>query len=83
MFLKSTMLLKDKSIIMVFLRVASYSSAYIFGPMLVLGIAGYITDRYLETSPIILLISIGIAFIVSNVLLFKKRSALSKNLLRK
>lgn len=59
---------------------AAYSSASILGPMLGLGLVGYFVDKYFDSKPKFLLISIGIAFVVSNILLFKKRRFFSKNL---
>lgn len=57
---------------------AVYTSASIMGPLLILGGAGYLLDHYLGTKPIILIISVLAAFVISNVLLFKKTVALMK-----
>ncbi|MFC1644735.1 AtpZ/AtpI family protein [Patescibacteria group bacterium] len=52
--------------------VAMYTSASILGPILVFGSIGWMLDRRFETKPLWLLIFIGIAFIVTNVMLFKQ-----------
>ncbi len=49
-----------------------YSIGSIFGPLLVFGGFGYILDRVFDTYPWSLLIGVFIAFIVTNVLLYKK-----------
>ena len=74
------MIFKDQNIKKIFIKVVSYSSAYIFGPLIFLGIIGYIIDKNLKTGPKFLFIGIGLAFIFSNILLFKKRSLLSKKI---
>jgi len=50
----------------------AYGSASIFGPLVFIGGLGYFLDQKLGTKPIILIISIFIAFITTNILLFKK-----------
>ncbi|NCT54386.1 hypothetical protein GW758_00300 [Candidatus Falkowbacteria bacterium] len=49
-----------------------YSIGSILGPLLVFGGFGLILDRIFGTKPVALLISILVAFIMTNVLLFKK-----------
>lgn len=61
------------------LAIAAYSSASILGPMLFFGILGFFLDKYFNSNPKFLLIGIGVAFIFSNILLFKKKSFLLKN----
>ena len=61
------------------LAVAAYSGASILGPMLLLGAAGFFLDKYFGSAPKFLLISIGIAFVVSNVLLFRKQRSFPKS----
>lgn len=51
---------------------AMYSIGSIFGPLLFIGGAGLLLDRFLGTSPWILLSSVFVSFIATNVLLFKK-----------
>jgi len=60
------------------IALSAYASASIFGPLILIGGAGYLLDRALNTKPIILIISIIIAFIVTNILIYKKAEALSK-----
>ena len=49
-----------------------YSIGSIIGPLLFFGGIGFIIDRIYQTSPWALLISVFIAFITTNILLFKK-----------
>ena len=49
-----------------------YSIGSILGPLLVFGGFGLILDRAFGTKPVALLINILVAFIITNVLLFKK-----------
>lgn len=51
---------------------ATYSLSSILGPLLILGVPAYFLDTLLGTRPIIMLVSVFIAFITTNVLLFKK-----------
>jgi len=60
------------------IAMAAYSSASIFGPLIIIGGLGLYLDKKLDTYPWLLAISIFIAFIVTNVLLFKKTMALTK-----
>ena len=57
---------------------AIYSSTSILGPLLIIGGIGYWLDRVFNTRPWLLVISIFIAFIVTNLLLFKKVVVLTK-----
>ncbi len=54
-----------------------YISFSILGPLLVIGGIGYLVDRIFETR-FALLFSIFIAYLVSNVLMFKKLKRLNK-----
>ena len=58
--------------------VAAYSSASILGPLLVFGAVGFFLDWYFDTKPIILILSILVAFITTNFLLYKKIRSLNK-----
>lgn len=49
-----------------------YSIGSILGPLLVFGGTGLILDRVFDTKPWALLGSIFVAFIITNILLFKK-----------
>lgn len=60
------------------MAMAVYSSTSILGPLIIIGGIGYLLDRVFNTRPFILIISIIIAFIVTNILLFKKVVALTK-----
>jgi len=61
-----------KSIREIIIASSMYSITSILGPLLVFGGIGLILDRFFDTKPWALLISILVAFIVTNVLLFKK-----------
>lgn len=49
-----------------------YSGALILGPLIFFGGIGYVLDNYLNTKPIILIISILIAFVFTNIVLYRK-----------
>lgn len=51
---------------------AIYTSASILGPIVVFGGIGWLIDRQFGTKPLWMLIFIGIAFVVTNSLLFFK-----------
>lgn len=57
---------------------AAYSLSSIVGPLLLLGVPAYFIDKYLETSPLLILIAVFIAFIITNVLLFKKVAKINR-----
>ncbi len=61
-----------KSIREIIIASSLYSIGSILGPLLIFGGFGLILDRIFDTKPWALLISIFVAFIVTNVLLFKK-----------
>jgi len=60
------------------IAMAAYSSASIFGPLIIIGGLGLYLDKKLDTYPWLLAISIFVAFMTTNVLLFKKTIALTK-----
>ena len=49
-----------------------------FGPMIVFGGIGFYLDKIYGTKPVYLLVGIGVAFIVSNILLVKKARYVSR-----
>ncbi|MBU0721998.1 AtpZ/AtpI family protein [Patescibacteria group bacterium] len=51
---------------------AAYSGTSILGPLLLIGGVGYFLDKMFNTNPILLIVSVIIAFIVTNILLYKK-----------
>lgn len=59
---------------------AWYASSSIIGPLLMFGGMGYFIDTYYDTSPWSSLVGVLIAFVVSNVLLFKKVVTLTKDM---
>ena len=50
----------------------AYTSASILGPLIFFGGIGYLLDLYFQTKPFILIISVFIAFIFTNIFLYKK-----------
>lgn len=58
---------------------AAYSGASVLGPILILGGTGYALDRFLGTR-FIVFAGVGIAFIVSNLLIYKKTKKLSESI---
>jgi F0F1-type ATP synthase assembly protein I len=51
---------------------ATYSLSSILGPLLILGVPAYFLDTFLGTRPMIMLAAVFVAFIMTNILLFKK-----------
>lgn len=56
---------------------AAYSLSSILGPLLVLGVPAYFIDTWLGTRPVIMLVAVFIAFITTNILLYKKISQIN------
>ncbi len=56
---------------------AVYSGASIFGPLVLFGGAGYFLDKYFQTKPLLIIVGVFLAFIISNILLYKKAMALT------
>ncbi|MDD5290905.1 MAG: AtpZ/AtpI family protein [Patescibacteria group bacterium] len=69
---------KYKSVRQLSLALAIYSSTSIFGPLIIIGGIGWYLDKVFNTRPWLLVISIFIAFIVTNILLFKKVIVLNR-----
>lgn len=61
-----------KTVKEIILASATYSLGSIFGPLLVIGGIGLLLDRLFDTRPWILLSSVLVAFVFTNILLFKK-----------
>lgn len=57
---------------------AMYSLGSILGPLLVCGGLGFLLDRVFSTSPWGLLSSILVAFIITNILLFRKLGRINR-----
>ncbi len=49
-----------------------YAGSLIIGPLIFFGGIGYLLDKYFNTKPIILIISVLIAFIFTNIFLYRK-----------
>ncbi len=63
---------KDNQFWKIMLEVMSYSSAAVFAPLVIFLGIGYWLDRIFGSKPICMLIGLGIAFVVTNILLIKK-----------
>jgi F0F1-type ATP synthase assembly protein I len=61
---------------------ATYTSGSIFGPLVLFGGLGYFIDKYFSTKPVFILVGVLIAFIFSNILIFKKLIKLNRELER-
>lgn len=57
---------------------AMYSIGAIFAPLILIGGAGYLLDKWLDTYPLIFLISALVAFVVTNIMLFKRIKKINK-----
>lgn len=58
----------------------AYTSASIFGPLIIFGGIGFYLSKYLGGGKVSLFVGIGIAFIVTNVLQFFKVKALLRKM---
>ncbi len=56
------------------------SLASILGPLLILGLPAFFLDQYLRTAPLIFLSAVITAFIITNILLFKKVAQVKRSL---
>ncbi|HTX86955.1 MAG TPA: hypothetical protein VMC41_02740 [Candidatus Nanoarchaeia archaeon] len=59
---------------------AVYGSASILGPLIIFGVIGYFLDKAYHGKRLILLAFIIIAFIISNILIFRKAFAVTAEL---
>lgn len=64
------------------LAVVSMIGGYIVGPLLLCAGIGYAIDYYFHTGRVAFFISLGVAFIISNVVIVKKSSYISKYLVK-
>ena len=69
---------KSKSVSGLLLGMAAYTGSSILGPLIALGLLGYLIDRWSGKSPWFLLLGIFLAFITTNVLIYKKTQRLTK-----
>lgn len=58
----------------------AYTSASIFGPLVIFGGIGFYLSKHLEGGKVFLFAGIGIAFIITNILQFFKVKALLKKM---
>ena len=61
------------------LGVLFYNGVSIIGPLLFFVVIGIMMDNFFQTKPIILIVCILLAFITTNILMFKKIRKLMKN----
>ena len=59
---------------------AIYTSASILGPIIFFGGIGLFLDKHFQKKPLFILIFVGIAFVITNILLFKKTRMLTKKM---
>ena len=57
---------------------ATYTSGSIFGPLILFGGLGYFIDSYFSTKPAFILVGVLVAFVSTNILIFKKLIKLNK-----
>jgi F0F1-type ATP synthase assembly protein I len=57
---------------------AMYSLGAIFAPLILIGGSGYLLDKLLDTHPFIFILSIIVAFFVTNIMLFKRINKINK-----
>lgn len=72
-----------KSMKELLLSSAAYSLSSIAGPLLLLGVPAYFLDDYLNTKPLVTLIAVFVAFVITNVMLFKKVQKINRMMLEK
>lgn len=63
---------KPDSIKQLALGMAAYSSASIFGPLVIFILLGLFLDKKFSSNPFFLLGGVALAFVVTNILLYKK-----------
>lgn len=63
---------KHKTVRSLAVGVATYSGFSILGPLLIFLPIGLILDNVFKTKPLMIFIGVFIAFVVTNILLFKK-----------
>ena len=59
---------------------AVYTSGSIFGPLIFFGLLGYFLDKQFNTKPFFIILSVLIAFVVTNIFLIKKIKHLMKEM---
>jgi len=69
-----------KSVKDIALGMVVYSSASVLGPLVIFGVIGYFLDKAYHGHNYILLFSIVIAFIITNILIFRKTLAIMAEL---
>lgn len=57
---------------------ATYTGSSILGPLVILGVLGYGLDWYFSTQPLFLIAGVLLAFITTNILVFKKLKKLNQ-----
>jgi F0F1-type ATP synthase assembly protein I len=62
------------------LGMAVYSSASVLGPLIIFGVIGYFLDKAYYGHNLILLVSIFIAFIITNILIFRQAMVVAAEL---
>lgn len=78
MDLEKKAMLEPKNVRELALSTLYYISGSIFGPLVLFLGLGYFLDKMLQTKPIMLVVGFFLAFVTSNVLLFKKLTKINK-----
>ncbi len=72
--------MEGKSIKQIVFSSLAYSLLSILGPLLILGVPAYLLDKVFETKPFALMSAVFLAFIITNVLLFKKVTEMNRQI---
>jgi F0F1-type ATP synthase assembly protein I len=72
------LLASHKSAKQLIFALSAYIGSSVFGPLILIGGLGYFLDSIFGTKPLILIVSVVIAFITTNLLILRKMKRLSK-----
>lgn len=75
---ENKVLLKAKSFKELALGMAAYSGASILGPLVFFILLGFLLDKLFNTKPLCIICGVIIAFIVTNIFIYKKIKKLIK-----
>lgn len=73
-------IVKDNNFRAYALATSLYGGVSIFGPLLVLGGGGYFLGKYFQNGRLFLFIGIGLAFITTNILLYRRVAQIMKEI---
>lgn len=75
---KDKLLIKPNSIKDLAMGMITYNASSILGPLIIFLILGFTLDKLLNTKPIMLICSVILAFITTNILIIKRTKKLIK-----